>query len=92
MQVSSSPKIAKFVHVRASLADLAGPEYVDRVAEARAKVGMGLVRLNAGEFTVQFAREGVMLDLGAIGKGYAAERAAEVLRECVDVRPIHAKV
>jgi len=53
----------------------------EEVAEARAKVGMDLVRLNPGDRTVQFAREGVMLDLGAIGKGYAVERAAEVLRE-----------
>ncbi|MGO8927239.1 MAG: FAD:protein FMN transferase [Limisphaerales bacterium] len=53
----------------------------DEVAQARAKVGMGLVQLNRADFTVQFSREGVMLDLGAIGKGYAVERAAEVLRE-----------
>ena len=53
----------------------------EEVAEARAKVGMGLVQLNPSDFTVRFAREGVMLDLGAIGKGYAVERAAEVLRE-----------
>ncbi len=53
----------------------------DEVAEARAKVGMALVHLNPADLTVQFAREGVMLDLGAIGKGYAVERAAEVLRE-----------
>jgi thiamine biosynthesis lipoprotein len=53
----------------------------EEVAEARAKVGMALVQLNPTDFTVQFAREGVMLDLGAIGKGYAVERAAEVLRE-----------
>ena len=53
----------------------------EEVAEARAKVGMALVQLNPGDFTVRFAREGVMLDLGAIGKGYAVERAAEVLRE-----------
>jgi len=51
------------------------------VEEARAKVGMGLVELNPDEFTVRFGREGVLLDLGAIGKGYAVERAAEVLRE-----------
>src|SRR6267154_1050237 len=48
---------------------------------ARAKVGMHLVELNGEEFTVRFGREGVMLDLGAIGKGYALERAAEFLRE-----------
>lgn len=53
----------------------------EEVAEARAKVGMGLVQLNRADFTVRFAREGIMLDLGAIGKGYAVERAAEVLRE-----------
>jgi thiamine biosynthesis lipoprotein len=53
----------------------------DEVAAARAKVGMALVQLNPANLTVQFAREGVMLDLGAIGKGYAVERAAEVLRE-----------
>ena len=53
----------------------------EEVAEARAKVGMPLVQLNAGDFTVRFSRAGVMLDLGAIGKGYAVERAAEVLRE-----------
>jgi thiamine biosynthesis lipoprotein len=49
--------------------------------EARTKVGMHLVHLNAEDSTVRFEREGVMLDLGAIGKGYAIERAAEVLRE-----------
>lgn len=53
----------------------------EEVAEARARVGMGLVRLDPNDFTVQFARDGVMLDLGAIGKGYAVERAAEALRE-----------
>jgi thiamine biosynthesis lipoprotein len=51
------------------------------LAEARAHVGMQNVRLYAEDFTVRFAREGVMLDLGAIGKGYAIERAAEILRE-----------
>jgi thiamine biosynthesis lipoprotein len=51
------------------------------LAEARAHVGMQNVHLNAEDFTVRFAREGVMLDLGAIGKGYAIERAAEILRE-----------
>lgn len=51
------------------------------VEEARARVGMNLVQLDSGSHTVRFAREGVMLDLGAIGKGYAIERAAEILRE-----------
>lgn len=53
----------------------------EAIAEARARVGMGLVQLDNARRTVRFTREGVMLDLGAIGKGYAVERGAELLRE-----------
>ena len=52
-----------------------------KLAEARAQIGMNLVHLDTGNGTVRFEREGVMLDLGAIGKGYAVEKAADVLRE-----------
>lgn len=51
------------------------------LAAARAVVGMARVQLDAQHRTVRFAREGVMLDLGAIGKGYAVERATNILRE-----------
>jgi thiamine biosynthesis lipoprotein len=54
---------------------------LEEIAEARSRVGMDLVFLNQDEQSVRFAREGVMLDLGAIGKGYAIECAAEILRE-----------
>jgi len=53
----------------------------DVLAAARTSVGMHLVELDPGNFTVRFTRPGVMLDLGAIGKGYAIERAAEILRD-----------
>ena len=53
----------------------------EELEAARAKVGMHLVELQRADFTVRFAREGVMLDLGALGKGYAIERAADLLRE-----------
>ena len=48
---------------------------------ARACVGMNLVQLDTAACTVRFTRPGVMLDLGAIGKGYAVGRATELLRE-----------
>src|SRR5205814_7918206 len=51
------------------------------VAEARQKVGMHLVRLDPANYTVHFEREGVMLDLGAIGQGYAIDTAVELLRD-----------
>jgi thiamine biosynthesis lipoprotein len=54
---------------------------IEELAAARECVGMNLVQLDAGAHTVRFARPSVMLDLGAIGKGYAVGRAAELLRE-----------
>ena len=51
------------------------------IQEARTKVGMHLVELDSNELTVRFEREGVMLDFGAIGKGYAIDRAVDLLRE-----------
>jgi len=53
----------------------------EALAEARAQVGMHLVHLAPEGLTVHFAQSGVMLDLGATGKGYAVERAAELLTD-----------
>ncbi len=51
------------------------------LAEARAKIGMDLVELNESDRTVRFARDGVMIDLGSIGKGHAIDCAVDLLRE-----------
>jgi thiamine biosynthesis lipoprotein len=51
------------------------------IAKAQREVGMQHVILDPANLTVRFDREGVMLDLGAIGKGYAIDQAAEGLRE-----------
>lgn len=57
------------------------PEESD-IEEARDLTGMSHVLLDADSFTVRFDREDVTLDLGAVGKGYAIERAVGILREC----------
>src|SRR5207302_9968864 len=53
----------------------------DELREALDVAGAQHLRLDEERFTVAFDREGVTLDLGAIGKGYALERAAAILRE-----------
>ena len=53
----------------------------DAIAKALACTGMQHLQLNPTDTTVQFAREGLRLDLGSIGKGYALEQAAAWLRE-----------
>jgi FAD:protein FMN transferase len=52
----------------------------EAITDARACVGMNLVEMNASASAVRFSRPGVLLDLGAIGKGYAIDRAVELLR------------
>ncbi len=54
-------------------------EALDR---ARDVTGMHLVELDRARRAVRFARAGVQIDLGAIGKGYAIEEAAAILRAC----------
>ncbi|MGH9313225.1 MAG: FAD:protein FMN transferase [Vicinamibacterales bacterium] len=47
---------------------------------ARARVGMQHVELDPARRTIHFRRPGIELNLGAIGKGYALDRMAELLR------------
>lgn len=53
----------------------------EELAAARSAVGPAGVVFDEARFTVRFQRPGVQLDLGGIGKGYALDRAAELLRE-----------
>lgn len=46
---------------------------------ARELVGMQHIHLNSTNSTISFDRPGVEIDLGAIGKGYAIERAVKLL-------------
>lgn len=51
-----------------------------KIADALAVVGHDLVELDPQRHTVRFLKPGVRLNLGAIGKGYAVDRCAELLR------------
>lgn len=51
------------------------------LAAARQACGMRFVELDDTGLTVRFTRPGMRLDFGAVGKGYALDLAAEVLRD-----------
>lgn len=51
------------------------------LAEARERVGWPNVQTEPTLRTVRFRKDGMGLDFGGIGKGYALDRAAELLRD-----------
>lgn len=53
----------------------------DAIARARAESGFDKVRLDARAHTVVYTVAGLEIDPGGIGKGYAADRASDVLRQ-----------
>lgn len=55
--------------------------YAWRIAGARRKVGYQYIDLDREHSTVRFEREGLELDPGGIGKGYAVDRMAALLRQ-----------
>ena len=60
-----------------------GPKRVpdaETLADARARTGWHHLRLDPQARTVAFDRPGIRINLGSIGKGYAIDRAVEVIR------------
>ncbi len=55
-------------------------------AEALHRTGMRHVVLDAGGRSVRYLREGLEINLGSIGKGYALDRAAALLRGRREIR------
>jgi thiamine biosynthesis lipoprotein len=54
----------------------------EEIHRAIEKVGFDKLLLDRANRIVSFSAPGMELDLGAIGKGYAVDRAAAVLRDC----------
>lgn len=52
----------------------------DEITAARSKVGFEKLKLDGQNMTVQFAVEGMQLDLGGIAKGYAVDKAVETMQ------------
>jgi thiamine biosynthesis lipoprotein len=57
---------------------------------ARQRTGMNLVKLNEVDFTIKLLTSPMQIDLGGIGKGYALDKMAELLREwSIDIALLH---
>ena len=54
----------------------------EQIARAKSKVGFEKLKLDDQNRTVQFAVDGMRLDLGGIAKGYAVDKAVEAMQKC----------
>jgi len=57
------------------------PPTPEALAEARQKVGSDKLILDEKKHSVRFAVEGMRVDLGGIGKGYAVDKAVEAMQK-----------
>jgi thiamine biosynthesis lipoprotein len=54
----------------------------EQITQAKSKVGFEKLKLDVQNRTVQFAVDGMRLDLGGIAKGYAVDKAVEAMQTC----------
>jgi len=53
----------------------------EAVARSLPLINYRLLKLDPNKYSISFEREGVRIDLGGIAKGYAVDRAIEILRQ-----------
>ena len=53
---------------------------LEAIEDARRQVGFGAVHVSSDPPSVTFSRPGIEVNLGAVGKGYALDRASSMLR------------
>lgn len=73
--------IAPLMHCWGFMGDGGKVPSAEQIRSALDRTGTCHVILDEENWTVRFEKPGMTLDLGAIGKGYAVERTAQILRE-----------
>jgi FAD:protein FMN transferase len=74
--ITVGPIVALFRQAKETLI----PPTQEQINQAKSKVGFQKLILNEKNRTVQFAVEGMRLDLGGIAKGYSADKAIEKIQ------------
>jgi len=54
----------------------------EQIVQAKSKVGYEKLRLNSHNRTVKFSVDGMRVDLGGIAKGYAIDKAVQIMQTC----------
>ncbi|MHC4171334.1 MAG: FAD:protein FMN transferase [Planctomycetota bacterium] len=54
----------------------------EQIAQAKSKVGYQKLKLDNQNRTVKFSVDGMRVDLGGIAKGYAIDRAVQIMQTC----------
>ncbi|RNC81822.1 MAG: FAD:protein FMN transferase [Phycisphaera sp.] len=75
------PTIGPVTHIWRKAADQASMPDSTVLADACSRVGFELLEIDSGESKVRLKTDGMVFDFGGIGKGYAAGRALETLRD-----------
>lgn len=75
--------IGPYTHIWRGLNRMSDPELPDsaEIANARSRVGYEMISLDETNKTVRLGKQGMRLDPGGIGKGFASERALRTLNE-----------
>jgi FAD:protein FMN transferase len=74
------PTVGRFTHLWRHAKRESRIPSEDELLDAEKSVGFNYVEFDHVGNRVRFMRDGMILDFGAIGKGYAADRAMKVLR------------
>jgi thiamine biosynthesis lipoprotein len=74
--------VAPLIDLFRACAEANTPPTDKQLAEVKQKIGCNKILLDANDFSIRFAAGGMKLDLGAIAKGYAADKAVAIMKNC----------
>ena len=78
--VKVSPELFEILQISIDYCKLSGGAFDIAVADSNSHGGYEKLILDTNKKTVRFAAEGLCLDLGDIAKGYAVDRAVEIMK------------
>lgn len=74
--------VAPLIDLFRACAEANTPPTDKQLAEVKQKIGCKKILLDANDFSIRLSAGGMKLDLGAIAKGYAADKAVAIMKNC----------